>query len=151
VLQATHTQQLTSAAQGDYRPLSLEVILPQAGYATAYVATESEADVFFDDIEVEHRQGLLVQETHYDPYGLELAGLSKSSPGLKGLNQYTWNGKEKQAEFGLNWHDHGWRFYDPQLGRWHVVDPDAEEADQEGWTTYQFGLNNAVRYNDGLG
>jgi len=89
VLQATHTQQLTSAAQGDYRPLSLEVLLPQAGYATAYMATESEADVFFDDIEVEHRQGLLVQQAHYDPYGLELAGLSKSSPGLKALNQYT--------------------------------------------------------------
>ena len=111
-------------------------------------ATESAADVFFDDITVEHRQGLLVQENHYDPYGLDLAGLSHSSPGLKSLNQYSWNGKEKQAEFGLNWHDHGWRFYDPQLGRWVVVDPEAEEGDQEGWTTYQFGLNNAVRYND---
>lgn len=28
------------------------------------------------------------------------------------------------------------------------MDPDAEEGDQESWSTYQFGFNNAVRYND---
>lgn len=103
--------------------------------------------MFFDNVTVEHRQGLQVQENHYDPFGLDLVGLSRS-PGLKDLNQYSWNGKEKQAEFGPNWHDHGWRFYDPALGRWVVTDPDAEEADQESWTTYQFGMDNAVRFND---
>jgi hypothetical protein len=45
-------------------------------------ATESAADVFFDDITVEHRQGLLVQEKHQDPCELTLAGFSHSSPGL---------------------------------------------------------------------
>jgi len=114
----THTRQLTEAALGNYEPLSLNIVVPQAGYATAYVATESAADVFFDDLTVEHRQGLLVQENHYDPYGLELAGLSQSSPGLKALNQYSWNGKELQTDFGWRLHDHGWRNYDPQLGRW---------------------------------
>jgi len=139
VASQTQTAQLTQQAASGYGPLQLSVTVQQDGYVEAYVGNESNVDVLFDDVTFSYEPALLVQENHYDPYGLELAG-------LKGLNQYTWNGKEQQAEFGLHWHDHGWRFYDPQLGRWHVVDPDAEEADQEGWTTYQFGLNNAVRY-----
>ena len=143
----TKTVPLSSAARGSYEQLQARVILPKAGYVQAYVANESETEVFFDDMSVEHRQGLLVQESEYDPYGLELAGLSKASA-PQTRNKYTWNGKEQQTEFGLNWHDHGWRFYDPQLGRWVVTDPDMEKGGQESWGTYEFGLDNAVRYND---
>ena len=50
------------------------------------MATESEGDVFFNDIMVEHRQGLQVQHSEYDPYGVELAELSTSSHGLRQLN-----------------------------------------------------------------
>ncbi|MBB4603685.1 RHS repeat-associated protein [Hymenobacter luteus] len=138
-------QMLSKSAEGNYEHLQLSVVVPQAGYVQAYVANESDTDVFFDDITVEHRQGLQVQENQYDPYGLDLAGLSKTATPQ---NQYSWNGKEKQTEFSLNWHDHGWRFYDPTLGRWVVSDPAAEEGDQESWGTYQFGLDNAIRYND---
>ncbi|KUG06364.1 leucine-rich repeat domain-containing protein [Solirubrum puertoriconensis] len=128
-----------------YEELQDSVLIKQDGYVQVYVANESDTDVYFDDVQIEHRQGLQVQETQYDPYGLELAGLNHV-PSLE--NKYTWNDKERQDEFGLKWNDHGWRFFDPQLGRWVVVDPDAEEADQESWGTYQFGYNNAVRYND---
>ena len=139
---------LSSAAKDNYEQLQQRVIVPPGGvYVLAYVGNDSEEVVYFDDISVEHRQGLLVQETEYDPYGLELAGLSRTRA-PETLNKYSWNGKEKQTEFGLGWHDHGWRFYDPALGRWVVTDPDAEEGDQESWGTYEFGLDNAVRYND---
>ncbi|TGE23527.1 DUF6443 domain-containing protein [Hymenobacter metallicola] len=143
-LVASETKQLTVKKE-IYERLHARVRVPEAGYVQAYVANESDTEVFFDDITVEHWQGLQVQENHYDPFGLNLVGLSKSAT-LE--NKFTWNGKEKQTEFGLNWHDHGWRFYDPTLGRWVVSDPDAEEGDQESWGTYQFGLDNAVRYND---
>ena len=72
----------------------MQIIAPGDGYVTAYVGNESDADVFFDDVTVVHGQGLQVQETEYDPTGLELAGLGSSTPGLKRLNQYRWNGKE---------------------------------------------------------
>ncbi|MBX0293120.1 hypothetical protein K3G63_21930 [Hymenobacter sp. HSC-4F20] len=145
VLVRVKTKQLSLASEGGYEQLQDSVVVPRSGYVQAYVANESDTDVFFDDITVEHRQGLQVQENQYDPYGLDLAGLSKAATPQ---NQYTWNGKEKQTEFGLNWHDHGWRFYDPTLGRWVVSDPDAEKGGQESWGSYQFGLDNAVRYND---
>jgi RHS repeat-associated protein len=103
--------------------------------------------VYFDDVQLDYGPALLVQESHYDPTGLNLAGIERAQ-GIKPLNQYQFNGKEKQVDLGLNWNDHGWRFYDPQLGRWHVVDPEAESGDQESWSTYQFGFNNAIRYND---
>ena len=79
---------------GGYEPLAVQVIAPSDGYATAYVGNESDADVYFDDVEVVHGQGLQVQETHYDPTGLELAGPSGTTPGLEALSQYKFNGKE---------------------------------------------------------
>ena len=121
--------------------------MPDDVCATAYVGNESNADVYFDDVRIEHRQGLQVQENQYDPFGLDLAGVSSSAPGLSLKNFYQFNGKENQLDLGLNWNHQDWRFFDYQLGRWHVVDPDIENS-QESWTPYSFGFDNAVRYND---
>jgi RHS repeat-associated protein len=143
-------QQLSSAALGNYERLRLRVLVPQDGYVTAFVGNESDVDVFFDDVTVELRQGLQVQETQYDPTGLELAGLTGTTPGLKALSQYKFNGKEFQTDLGLNWNHQDWRFFDTQLGRWHVVDPEIENA-QESWTPYSFGFDNAIRFADANG
>lgn len=133
------------SARNAYQPLSINLTAPQDGFAQVYVGNESDVDVYFDDISIEYQPILLVQENQYDPFGLDLVGVSRS---VTFENKFNWNGKEREAEFDLNWQDHGWRFYSPDLGRWSVSDPDAEEADQEAWSTYQFGLNNAIRYND---
>ncbi|RSK47173.1 RHS repeat-associated core domain-containing protein [Hymenobacter rigui] len=135
----SRTQQLTSIAQGGYEQLSLRVFVPQAGYVQTYVANESDTDVFFDDITVEHRQGLQVQENQYDPYGLDLAGLSHSSiPG----NKYTFNGKEQQSDFGFNWQDFGFRMYDYTIGRWNTTDP---LSGMRNWVQpYNFVQNNPL-------
>jgi hypothetical protein len=147
-LVSQQTQQLTSAALNNYEPLRLRVVVPQDGYVTAYVGNESEVDVYFDDVTVEHRQGLQVQETAYDPTGLELAGVTGSSPGLKRLNQYKFNGKEFQPDLGLNWNHQDWRFIDYARGPvWHGVDPMVEDG-QESMSPYAFSFDNAVRFND---
>jgi RHS repeat-associated protein len=52
-----------------------------------------------------------------------LAGeISELSYGT-GSNKYLYNSKEIQNDFDLYWYDYGARFYDPELGRWHTVDP----------------------------
>jgi len=49
--------------------------------------------VWFDDLEIRHKGAIIAQETHYDPWGLELVGI-----GRQGLNRFTFNGQsEKQA------------------------------------------------------
>ena len=46
-------------------------------------------------------------------------------------NTYLYNSKElqydKMISEALNWDDYVARFYDPQIGRWHVVDPVSSE------------------------
>ena len=142
--------QLTKAAAGNYERLSLQLVLPQDGYVTAYVGSQSDVDVFFDDVTVEHRPGLQVQETQYDPAGLELAGLAPPSPGIRGLNNYRFNGKEFQADLGLAWNHQDWRFLDPTTLHWNGLDPEIENG-QESWSPYSFGFDNAVRYADANG
>ncbi len=153
LVQAQTTQvqvQANQNAQPGYQALRINVLLAQDGYVTAYVGNESDVDVLFDDVSVEHRPGLQVQETEYDPTGLELAGLAPPSPGIRGLNNYRFNGKEFQADLGLSWNHQDWRFFDPQILRWHSGDPEVENG-QESWTPYSFSYDNAVRYADANG
>ncbi|MBD2768831.1 hypothetical protein IC235_13125 [Hymenobacter sp. BT664] len=150
-LLSQQTQQLSAAALNNYEALRLQVVVPQDGYVSAYVGNESNVDVFFDDVTVEHRQGLQVQETQYDPTGLELAGVTGTTPGLKPLNQYKFNGKEFQADLGLNWNHQDWRFIDLARGPvWLSVDPEVENG-QETMSPYVFNYDNPIRYADANG
>ena len=66
-------------------------------------------------------------------------------------NNYLFNGKELQRhEFGINnsleVYDFGARLYEPQIGRWHAVDPLAHKF--APYSPYNFALNNPIIYID---
>ena len=60
VSQQVQTRQLSAAAATGYEPLTVQVVAAQDGYVTAYVGNESNADVYFDDVQVVLGQGLQV-------------------------------------------------------------------------------------------
>ncbi len=84
----------------------------------------------------------VLQERHYYPFGMEMSQLSSGTS----TNKYLYNGKEHQNDFALDWYDYGARFYDPELGRWHSVDPLADKY--QSWSPYNYTLDNPINFID---
>ena len=141
VLVDQRTVQLSQAALTGYEVLQTGFLpIQQDGYVTVYVGNESPVDVLFDDVTIEYRRGLQVQENQYEPWGLSLKGIDYFTPELLQSNQYRFNGKEQEQELGLNWQDFNWRHYDPAMARFFGVDRLAEKFAY--MTDYQFASNN---------
>jgi RHS repeat-associated protein len=106
--------------------------------------------MFFDNLQVTHVRGPLLEETHYYPFGLTMAGISgkASSFGQPG-NKYKYNGIEFDEDLGINSYEAFYRELDPSTGRWWQIDPKIEN--QEMWSPYSSMSNDPVRYKDPLG
>jgi len=80
-----------------------------------------------------------VEINNYYPFGL----LHNYTVTTANAYQYKYNGKELQ-ETGM--YDYGARFYMPDIGRWGVVDPLAEQMRRH--SPYNYAFNNPVRFID---
>jgi RHS repeat-associated protein len=87
----------------------------------------------------------ILQQNHYYGFGANIEGLSTAGA----ANKYQYNGKEWNADLGLEMNDYGARFYDPWVSRWWGVDPAAVKYSE--WSPYNYVLGNPARNIDPRG
>ena len=133
------------------------IVIPRNGYLYVWVSNETQGwDVFFDNFSVQYKQGRVLEENHYYPFGLTMAGISdKAIRTNYAENKFRFNdaselqNKEFSDGTGLEAYDATFRFFDPQLGRFMQQDPLASL--DESWAPYTFTHDNPLSFSDPSG
>jgi RHS repeat-associated protein len=136
---------LSKNAANQHEVLEENMYISKDGYMETFVVNETSEDVWFDNMRVMTMSSPVAQETHYDPWGLELTGIGYQYPQIK-VNKFLYNGKELIEDNGLQYYDYGARMYDPAIGRWGVVDPLADQMRRH--SPYNYAFNNPIRFID---
>ncbi len=129
-------------------PLVLaNVKAPKNGYVYIYVSNENDQSVYYDNLQVVHNRGRIIEEDHYYAFGLKIAGISSNKLGNDNYEGYLqnknlYNDKELIDEADLDWYDYGFRNYDAQIGRFPQLDP--LTWDYPELTNYQYAGNDPI-------
>ena len=142
-LVTTRTRPVRRTATDAWQQLTTGLRADSSGFVEVSLVNESGIPAYFDDLQLRTTTAVTIQENNYDPFGLNLVGIESSS---MYDSKFQYNGKEKQEDFGLNWSDYGARMYDAQLGRWHTVDPLADQMRRH--SPYNYAFDNPIRFID---
>jgi RHS repeat-associated protein len=133
------------------------VVMSRNGYLYVWVSNETQGwDVYFDNFGVQYKRGPVLEEYHYYPFGLTMAGISdKALKTPYAENKYRFNGgnelqnKEFRDGSGLELYDAKNRMFDPQLGRFGQIDKYADMSEDK--SSYVFASDNPISRNDPFG
>jgi RHS repeat-associated protein len=128
-----------------------DIAINQNGWIYVFVNNESQQAVYFDNFQVLHTRGNILEETHYYPFGLAMKMISPRALSVNPINWHKYSDKELQSEefsdgSGLEEYDFGVRYFDPQIGRWNGLDPMAEKF--PNLSPYNYSANNPVLFVD---
>ena len=138
-----------SSTSDDLKSIMREVNINQNGYLYIYCSNESNTDVFFDNLQVVHNHGPLLEESHYGAWGLELAAISSKAAGSF-ENKYKFNSSsELDNDLDIGLYETPLRGYDAQIGRFGAIDIMAEEY--HSFSGYAFVGNNPIVFSDPSG
>jgi RHS repeat-associated protein len=115
------------------------VQVQENGYIYVYTSNESNIPVYFDNLQVNQIHGPLLEETHYYPFGLAMAGISSKAAGTLVNKEQTFQEQRFDDDLGLNWILFKWRTHDPQIARFLQIDPLADGYRYN--STYAFSEN----------
>ncbi len=114
------------------------------GFCFIYVSNDDQnIPVYFDNLQVTHIRGPLLEENHYYPFGLTQAGISNKALSFGGVeNKRKFVSQEMDDDLGLNWYQFKWRNHDPQIGRFIEIDPLADKYVYN--STYAYAENRPI-------
>jgi RHS repeat-associated protein len=120
------------------------IAIAEAGYVFVYLSNETpQSEVYFDDLQISHTTTPIVQKDDYYPFGLTFNSSERS--GFT-INNYLFNGNEKQDALGLDWLNYGARMYMPEICRFFRPDTYAEKY--MPLSPYGYAANNPIMYVD---
>ena len=116
-------QNANPGTPGTWQQLQVGLRLAQGG--TVELSVESDGasgpDVYFDDLEIKHAAGTIVQEQHQYAFGAPMLGLNYTVGSKNYRHGYQGQFAEKDEETG--WDNFELRMYDSRIGRWMAPDP----------------------------
>ncbi len=141
---------------GDGGPIDASVILSFFPTAEGYYDYENKLYIYqykdhLGNVRISYTKSgtgeiKIMDSNDYYPFGMNFlkkdGGNSYYDPMAIPYN-YKYNGKELQ-ETGM--YDYGARFYMPDIGRWGVIDPLAEQYRR--WSPYTYGVDNPIKFFD---
>ncbi|RYE41026.1 MAG: hypothetical protein EOP48_24245, partial [Sphingobacteriales bacterium] len=96
-------------------------------------------NVFFDNLQVVHTPGPLLEETHYYPFGLQMQGISSKAANITPNKEQTFQEQRFDDDLGVNYIQFKYRSHDPQIGRFIQIDPLSHDYRHN--STYAFSEN----------
>ncbi|MDP4259917.1 MAG: RHS repeat-associated core domain-containing protein [Bacteroidota bacterium] len=116
--------------------------IDKSGYLYIYLSDETQnIPVYFDNFQVTHVRGPMLEEDHYYPFGLTMEGISDRA--LKrnyAENEHKFVGQLLDEDLGWDVYQFRFRNHDPQIGRFLQVDPLASKYVYS--TPYAYAENN---------